>query len=400
MELDVIADIARTTPSKIVLVVMDGLGGLPHPETGKTELETAHTPTMDRLASEGICGLLDPVAPGITPGSAPGHLALFGYDPLRFTVGRGILEALGIDFDLKEGDVAARGNLCTVDREGTITDRRAGRIATERCTEMCRLLDGMEIEGTTVLVTAVKEHRLAAVFRGEGLSGALTGSDPQQEGLAPRKVAALDAASRRTAYIANEFLARAATILADHHPTNMVLLRGFAQYPKLPPMGQVYKLKAAAIAAYPMYRGLAKVVGMEVLDTGPGIEDEVATLVESYDGYDFFFLHVKETDSAGEDGDFERKVRVIEEVDRHLPGIVALEPDVMVITADHSTPAAMASHSWHPVPCLLRSRLCRRDQVTQFSEAACRAGGLGTLPATSLMPLAMANAGKLDKYGA
>ncbi len=395
-----IKEIARPTPSKIVLLVIDGLGGLPHPETGRTELETANTPNLDRLAREGICGLVDPVGSGITPGSAPGHLALFGYDPLEFSVGRGVLEALGIDFELGEGDVAARGNFCTVDANGVISDRRAGRISSEMCAELCRPLDGVSIQGVVIIVTPVREHRFVAVFRGLGLSAALGDSDPQQEGLKPRIVTALSPEATKAADIANKFIAGARTTLASHHPANMVLLRGFARYPDFPKMSEVYKIRPAAIASYPMYRGLARVVGMDVLATGTTIEDEFYTLANHYDSYDFFFIHIKGTDSAGEDGDFHRKASIIEEVDRALPRLIDLNPDVIVVTADHSTPSVLKGHSWHPVPFLLRSPWCRPDGVAEFSESACISGALGRLPATDVMPLALANALKLAKFGA
>lgn len=398
--LDQIREIVSPTQSKIVLLVIDGLGGLPHPETGRTELESAKTPNLDRLAREGICGMIDPIRPGITPGSAPGHLALFGYDPLRFVVGRGMLEALGIDFELKAGDVAARGNFCTIDESGLITDRRAGRLPTQRCSELCRLLDGMNIEGVAILVSPVREHRFVAVFRGEGFLSALSDSDPQREGLSPRDVIAHSSQAEKAASIANEFIAQARATLADRYPANMVLLRGFAHYPDFPKMNEVFSLKPAAIAPYPMYRGLAKVVGMEVLPTGATFEEQLSTLAEHYDSYDFFFLHVKETDIAGEDGDFARKLMVIEEVDRALPRLIDLNPDVIIVTADHSTPAVLKGHSWHPVPFLLRSKLCRPDGVVEFSEMECISGALGRFPATDVMPLALANALKLKKFGA
>jgi len=395
-----IGEIARSTPSKIVLLVMDGLGGLPHPETGQTELESAKTPNLDRLAREGICGMIDPVSPGITPGSAPGHLALFGYDPLKFTVGRGVLEALGIDFDLEPGDVAARGNFCTMDANGIITDRRAGRIPTERCTQLCQLLDRVSINGVAVFVSPVKEHRFVVVFRGPGLSSELGDSDPQREGLPPKPVSPLSTEAAKAAGIANEFIAKAKATLADSYPANMVLLRGFAHYPDFPKMSEVFRLKPAAIAAYPMYRGLARVVGMELLPTGTAIEDEFSALVQHYHSYDFFFVHVKQADTAGEDGDFERKVRIIEEVDSALPKLIDLDPDVTIVTADHSTPAVLKGHSWHPVPFLLNSKWCRRDAVEEFSERACVSGALGRFPATEVMPLALAHALKLTKFGA
>lgn len=397
---NLIKEISRSSPTKIVLLVIDGLGGLPHPKTGKTELETASTPNLDQLATKGICGLSDPISPGVTPGSAPGHLALFGYDPLEFSIGRGVLEAMGIDFDLRPGDIAARGNFCTMDKAGLVTDRRAGRISTEKCTELCRLLDGMEIKGVKLFVLPVREHRFIAVFRGEELAPEVSDSDPQQTGVAPRAVTALNPQADMMANIANKFIAQAKIALAKHHPANMVLLRGFSQRPHLPTMPEIYKLKPAAIAGYPMYRGLAKLVGMQVLETGAAVKDEFATLKQNYADYDFFFLHIKGTDSAGEDGDFDRKVKLIEEVDKALPGLTSLDPDVIVITGDHSTPALLKGHSWHPLPVILYSKWCRPDRVGEFSESACILGGLGRFPATQIMPLAMANALKLTKFGA
>ena len=399
-DLELIRTITKPSPAKIVLLVIDGLGGLPHPQTGKTELETASTPNLDQLAAEAICGLTDPVSPGITPGSAPGHLALFGYNPLCFTIGRGVLEALGVDFDLKQGDVAARGNFCTVDEAGLVIDRRAGRISTEKCVELCQLLDGETIDDVKVFVSPVKEHRFIAVFRGERLDPDISDSDPQQTGVAPQPITALAPQADRAASIANRFVARAKATLAGHHPANMILLRGFSQLAQFPTMGEVYKLKPAAIASYPMYRGLSKLVGMEVLETGASIEDEIATLKRGYASHDYFFMHIKGADSAGEDGDFDRKVRVIEEVDKALPSLIDVKPDVIVVTGDHSTPALLKAHSWHPVPVLLRSKQCRPDKVNRFSESACSSGGLGRLPATQIMLLAMANALKLTKFGA
>jgi 2,3-bisphosphoglycerate-independent phosphoglycerate mutase len=398
--LNLIKEISTTSPTKIVLLVIDGLGGLPLAKTGRTELETANTPNLDQLASKGICGLIDPVGPGITPGSAPGHLALFGYDPLEFNIGRGVLEAMGIDFDLKPQDIAARGNFCTLNEAGLVTDRRAGRISTEKCAELCQLLDGLTIEGVKLLVCPVREHRFAVVFRGKGLAPEVSDSDPQQMGVEPKAITALKPQADMMAKIANQFLAQAKKILAEQHPANMVLLRGFSQRPELPTMGEIYKLKPAAIAAYPMYRGLAKLVGMQVLETGASIKEELAALKESYADHDFFFLHIKGTDSAGEDGDFDRKVSIIEEIDKALPGLISLAPDVIVVTGDHSTPALLKGHSWHPLPIVLYSEWCRPDKVSEFSEQACISGGLGRFQATQVMPLAMAHALKLSKFGA
>jgi len=399
-QLSLIRDLSIKTDSKIILVVLDGLGGLPHPDTGKTELETANIPHLDALAAAGVCGLSDPVMPGITPGSGPGHLSLFGYDPIQYLIGRGVLEALGINFDLKPGDVAARGNLCTLDENGIIIDRRAGRVATQQSRQIAELLNGMEFNGTKVIVEPVKDHRLVAVFRGEGLSDNVTDSDPQLVGVAPLPVTATAPPAKRMADIANRFLDTAKEILAGHHPANGLLLRGFSQKPNFPSFKEIYKLESCAIASYPMYRGLARVVGMTVVKTGPDLADEIETLKSNYNNFDFFFLHVKATDAAGEDGDFKRKVSAIEEFDFHLPKITSLQPDVLIVTSDHSTPAALGSHSWHPVPVALYSRYCRPDNVRRFNETASLIGGLGRIPACQLMPLAMANALKLEKYGA
>jgi len=395
-----IKDIAKPSPAKIVLVVIDGLGGLPHPDTGKTELETAKTPNLNRLAREGICGLIDLVGPGITPGSAPGHLALFGYNPVNLNIGRGVLEALGIDYDLHPDEIAARGNFCTVDEAGLVADRRAGRIPTEQCTELCQLLDGLAIDDVALSVRPVREHRFVVIFGGGGLSPDVSDSDPLQIGMAPKTISAMRPEAKRMANIANQFVGLAKAPLVKHHPANMIVLRGFSRYPQLPTMKEGYKLKPAAIASYPMYRGLAKLAGMEILYTGTSVEDELMTLKQNYSDYDFFFIHVKGADAAGEDGDFPRKVTIIEGIDRALADLISMEPDVIVVTGDHSTPAVLKGHSWHPVPILLYSKWCRRDKVNQFAESACISGGLGRFPAAQIMPLAMANALKLNKFGA
>jgi 2,3-bisphosphoglycerate-independent phosphoglycerate mutase len=398
--LELMRELSQSSPSKIVFFVLDGLGGLPHPQTGRTELEIASTPNLDRLAAKGICGLAEVVGAGITPGSGPGHLALFGYDPLRFTIGRGVLEAVGIDFALEPGDIAARGNFCTVDEAGLVTDRRAGRISNEKCTELCQLLDGMVIDGVETLVRPVREHRFVVAFRGGRLNAEVTDSDPQQTGVAPKAVTALEQKAASLAYVANKFIGLAKKILAEQYPANMVLLRGFSHLPELPSMADIYKLKTAAIAVYPMYKGLARMIGMEILKTETNIDEEFATLKQNYAEHDFFYLHVKQLDSAGEDGDFDRKVKAVEEFDRALTDAIGLEPDVMVVTGDHSTPATLRGHSWHPVPVLLYSKWCRPSRADKFSESSCLFGGLGHFPATRIMSLAMAHALKLTKFGA
>ncbi|MCL2150263.1 MAG: 2,3-bisphosphoglycerate-independent phosphoglycerate mutase [Dehalococcoidia bacterium] len=397
---ELVRDLAISTSSKIVLLVIDGLGGLPDPSTGQTELESAHTPNLDRLARTGNCGLTRPVGPGITPGSAPGHLGLFGYDPMAYVIGRGVLEALGVGFELEQGDVAARGNFCTVDTGGKITDRRAGRLSSDESTHLCEGLDGQEIDGVRLMVRPVKEHRCILVLRGSKLDARLSDTDPQQPGMTPLPTTALTPEAERTARVVNEFLRQTQIRLGNCHPANMLLLRGFSERPRLPGFNEVYRLKPAAVASYPMYRGLAKVLNMDVLSTGPTISDEINTVKQGYADHDFFFLHVKGADAAGEDGDFARKVAVIEEIDRLLPEITALSPDVLAVAGDHATPATIKGHSWHDVPCLISSRWCRPDGLAKFGETECLKGSLGIMSATALMPLVMAHGQKLTKYGA
>lgn len=397
---DIIAQVAHSTPSKIIFLVIDGLGGLPHPDTGKSELETANTPNLDKLASEAMCGLTDPIAPGITPGSGPGHLALFGYDPVKYLIKRGVLEATGIGLDLREKDLAARGNFCTIDKDGKIIDRRAGRIPTEESQLLCQELDKIQLSGVGVEVHAVRDHRFAVIFHGDNLSEDITATDPQTINSSPLPVRALNPGAQHTAIVINWFVEMSRGALDGRSSANMIMLRGFSKRPNLPSMSQLYKLKPAAIAIYPMYRGVARLLGMEVLESGMTFKEEVETLTKHYKEFDFFYIHFKGADTAGEDGNFDAKVQALEELDQCLPQLIDLQPEVFVVAGDHSTPATFAAHSWHPVPFLLRSRWGRKDGVTQFTEPACATGILGRFPATEIMPWVLAYAEKLAKYGA
>ncbi len=400
IEHDLIRDLAEKNASKIVLLVADGLGGLPMEAGGRTELEAALTPNLDRLAARGTSGSSVPVLPGITPGSGPGHLGLFGYDPLEFRIGRGALEATGIGFELGPDDVAVRGNFCTLDAAGTITDRRAGRIPSEESFRVVERLQAVTVPGVEVFVRPVKEHRFVVVFRGEGLSGAVADTDPQATGVPPLEPRPLDAAAARTAEVAAEFVRRARGILADEPQANGMVLRGFAARPDLPSYADLYGLRAAAIAVYPMYKGLARLAGMTLVGEATSLAEQLDLLAEHWNDYDFFFLHFKYTDSTGEDGAFAAKVKRIEELDAALPRIEALGPDVLIVTGDHSTPSLLKSHSWHPVPTLLAAGTCRPDGLAGFPERECLRGGLGMFPAKHLMLLAMAHAQRLGKYGA
>ncbi|MFK7779145.1 MAG: 2,3-bisphosphoglycerate-independent phosphoglycerate mutase [Gimesia sp.] len=390
----------KKNDSKIVLLVADGLGGLPLKPGGKTELETANTPNLDALAKQGTLGRSIPVLPGITPGSGPGHLGLFGYDPLEFNIGRGVLEALGIDFELGPDDVAIRGNYCTLDDDGKITDRRAGRIASEIGEALCKKLDTIEIPGVELFVRHVKEYRLVIVIRGKGLGGNINDTDPQKTGVPPLEPVGENEASQKTAEICKEFLKQAAVILKDDQPANLLTMRGIAMLPKIPTFEEIYGTRAAAIAVYPMYRGLARLVSMDVQDAGQTLESQMDCLEKIWDDYDFFFVHYKYTDSTGEDGNFEAKVAKTEEVDTCIPRINALKPDVLIVTGDHSTPAKMKAHSWHPVPVLLSAENARFDACQSFGETECIQGGLGQFEAKYLMSMVMAHAGRLEKYGA
>lgn len=386
--------------SKIVMLVADGLGGLPLQPGGKTELETACTPNLDRLAQRGVCGLSIPVKPGITPGSGPGHLGLFGYDPLKYQIGRGALEATGIGFELGPRDVAARGNFCTLDGQGNIADRRAGRISSEESAPLAVKLREVSIPGVEVFVEPVKEHRFVVVFRGDGLHGEVHDTDPQATGVPPLAAVARDAQSKRTAEVAAEFIRQACMLLAGQAKANGLTLRGFSPRPQLPSYEEVYGLRACAIAVYPMYKGLARLVGMQVVGKPQTLAEEVELLQQNYADFDFFFLHYKYTDSSGEDGAFDAKVKRIEEFDAAIAPIIALEPDVLIVTGDHSTPSLLRSHSWHPVPTVLTSNCCRTDACTGFNESECLRGGMGQIEAMYLMPLALANAHRLGKFGA
>ena len=399
-QIDLMKELHVNSDKKILMLVLDGLGGLPN-ESGKTELEAARTPYMDRLCRDSICGLSTPISMGITPGSGPGHLGLFGYDPLEYQIGRGVLEALGIGLKLTPMSLAARGNFCTLDPvSGVITDRRAGRIATQKCAELVEKLKTITLEGISIVVEPVKDYRFALILEGDGLEEGLSETDPQKTGLKPLKVEPLHAGAKKSAQLLNAWVERAFDVLKNEKPANGCTLRGIAKDPGLPSYKEVYGLKSCAIATYPMYKGLARLVGMQVLEAGDTVASEVKTLKDVWSEYDFFFFHVKKTDSAGEDGNFDAKVKVIEEVDALMPEIMSLNPDVVIISGDHSTPAALKSHSWHELPVLLYAKNIRKDDVVQFGERACMAGGLGHIHHVDLMPLLMAHADKLTKYGA
>ena len=396
----IVKELAAKNEKKIVLLVMDGLGGLPRESGGKTELETARTPNLDALAARSECGLHLPIGFGITPGSAPGHLALFGYNPLEFPIGRGVVAAMGIGFPMKAGDVAARLNFATLDDAGAISDRRAGRIPTEKCAELCTLLKDVSIKGVEVFVRPVKDYRAVVVFRGSGLCDAVADTDPQAMGIAPLDPVPTQDKGKRTAEVAAEFVSQCRKILARQHPANGVLLRGFAELPHVPSMRDLYSLTPLAVAVYPDYKGVARIVGMDVAEDLADLDGQAQALADRWAQHDFFFVHHKYTDSRGEDGDFDAKVKEIEKVDAFLPKVLALKPDVLIVTGDHSTPALAKAHTAHPVPFLINALETRPQGVTKFGERECARGGWGIIAGEMLIRVALSYAGKLKKFGA
>ena len=397
---DTVRGLAMKSGTKIVLLVLDGLGGLPREPGGATELETARTPNLDALAARSECGLHLPIGFGITPGSAPGHLSLFGYDPLAYPIGRGVVAAMGIGFPMQAGDVAARLNFATLDAAGAISDRRAGRIPTEKCAELCGQLKAVKIKGVEVFVRPVKDYRAVVVFRGRGLSDAVADTDPQASGVPPLDPVPADEKARHTAEVAKEFVTQARKILASQTPANGILLRGFAELPHIPSMKDLFALDPLAVAVYPDYQGVARLVGMEVVEDLADLDAQAKALASGWAAHDFFFVHHKYTDSRGEDGDFDAKVKEIEKVDAFLPRILELKPDVLIVTGDHSTPAVAKAHTSNPVPFLVNAPWVRPDGVKKFGERECARGSWGVVPGTVLLRIALSLAGKLKKYGA
>ncbi|EDP74753.1 2,3-bisphosphoglycerate-independent phosphoglycerate mutase [Hydrogenivirga sp. 128-5-R1-1] len=407
--MDALEGLIEKNDSKILLLVLDGIGGLPV-DKGRTELELASTPNLDALAKDSALGMHIPVDYGITPGSGPGHLGIFGYDPLEYRIGRGILEALGLGLEVRNTDVAIRGNYATVeyvDGKPIVKDRRAGRIPTEENRRITKKIQEnlREIEGVEVIVAPGMEHRTAIVLRfpeplPEG-SDEIGDTDPQEVGKVPLEPRGRNPNAQRVAEVVKKFIDKVAEILKDEPKANYLLLRGFSQKPNIPTMEERFGVRPCCIAVYPMYKGLASLVGMELIEfEGNTLKDEIDTLSKVWSEYDFFFVHVKKTDSYGEDGNWKGKVSVIEEFDRHLPEFLKLKPEVVAITGDHSTPSLLKGHSWHPVPLLIHSPYVLGGTSSRFTERECLKGELGILPAKKIINLLLANAHRLKKYGA
>jgi len=407
MNLDALySELTLKTDAKLVLLVLDGLGDLATREqNNQTPLEAAATPNLDALAKDSAQGRMIPVAPGITPGSGPGHLGLFGYDPLEFQVGRGVIEALGLGLELRAGDVAARANFCTLNDKGIVTDRRAGRIDTSVCEELCALLSEKvkKIGDAQVIIKPGKGHRFVVLFRGKGLEGPLTDADPHREGLPVPKVAPSNPKSvkaKKAAKLVADFYKAALPVISKRKPANGFLLRGIAHQPAIPTFQERYRLRPGCIAVYPMYKGLAQLVGMTKLEGPQTIAEQFERYVAEYDNYDYFFIHFKYTDMYGEDGNFDGKRKAIEELDAALPILLQKKPDVLAVTGDHSTPCLVKGHSWHPQPVLLHSACSGSDKLDRFTETDANGGSLGVFEAKYLIRLMQANAKMFDKFGA
>ncbi len=396
---DTYQQLARPGPGKLILLVIDGLGGLAHPRTGLTELEAARTPNLDALAGNAATGLSVPIGPGITPGSGPGHLALFGYDPIANNIGRGALSAIGIGLGLGDGDLGVRLNFCTLDGDGNVADRRAGRIPSQLNRQLVAELSDHDI-GCPYELATESAHRAVLVLRGGGFSDAVRETDPQTVGVPPLTPEALRPDAGETAAVLTRFLEVVGERIGPRQPANFVLMRGYATRPRLAPLTETWQIKGACAALYPMYKGLAAIAGMDILDTGDTFPGQLQAVAAAWDDYDFFFVHYKASDAAGEDGDWEAKSRAIEDVDAGLPQLLGLGPAAIAVTGDHSTPAALRQHSWHPVPLLIAGQQALPDRVDSFGERACAAGGLGHLPARAVLPTLLATAGRLVKFGA
>jgi 2,3-bisphosphoglycerate-independent phosphoglycerate mutase len=402
MDNSILDQLSIYNDSKIVFLICDGISGLRMGDRPGTEMQIASLPNLDELAKASVCGLLDPILPGVTPGSGPAHFGLFGYDPIQYNIGRGVLSAAGVGFELTDRDLAARVNFCTVDPEGNVTDRRAGRIASELGVRLCqKIVDNVKVPaGYEFFFQPEKEHRAVLVLRGDNLKDALQETDSQQVGVPPLRLDPIAPEAEHTATLLKEILSQIREILADEHPANMILLRGFAKHRKYPSLKDRFKLRSLAIANYPMYRGIASLLGMDLNPVTPDIPTQIDVLETKFSEYDFFFIHIKYPDARGEDGDFDGKIKILEEVDQIVPRIRNLRPEVLVVTGDHSTPSKMKTHSWHPVPVILNSDIARVDLVDKFDEISCISGGLGRQPSMHLMGLALAHANRLVKFGA
>ncbi|ENN96071.1 cofactor-independent phosphoglycerate mutase [Methanocaldococcus villosus KIN24-T80] len=404
---------------KIIIFIIDGLGDRPN-EKGETPLKIAKKPTMNRIAEEGICGLMNAIDIGIRPGSDTAHLAILGYDPYKVYTGRGPLEAFGLGLDLKEGDIAFRCNFATVDDNFIVKDRRAGRLDFETAKILEKEIDGLEIDGVKVIFRS-KGYRGALVLRGEGLDYMVTDADPHKDNVKVEEVKPLRKEAEKTAEILNKLLKIIYNKLKDHPvnierekkglpPANIILPRGAGIVPKVEKFYEKYKMKGAVICGTALIKGIGKMLGLDVIEVegangtpNSNIMGKAKALLNNLDKYDFFLINVKAADEAGHDGKFELKKEIIEKIDNMLSYIfenINKDSVYFVLTGDHSTPIEVKDHSADPVPIVIWGKSVRKDDVKEFDEFACAKGGLHWIKGEHVMRILLDLTNRNEKFGA
>ena len=408
---------------KGIIFVIDGMGDRPMKELGdKTPLESANTPSMDKMVTEGITGIMDTIRPGVRPGSDTAHLTLLGYDPYEVYTGRGPFEAAGVDLDVEPGDIAFRCNFETADDDLTITDRRAGRI-NSRTDEIADTINQMKIDDNVEIIFKESDaHRGVLVLRGEGLSDKITDADPKHEGNKPKIVKPLDDSdeAKYTADVVNQFVNKSYEMLKDHpvnieriengeHPANIVLPRGVGAVPQITPFEEKYGLKGACVAETGLIQGIAKLAGMDIIHV-PGATGGINTDIDSVhkhiidtvksDKYDFILVNVDGADEAGHDGDTIGKRDFIEKIDPIMKDLDAMDDIVLFVTADHSTPVSIMDHSGDPVPVFLKAPGLRVDDVTEYGERAAAKGGLCRIRGSDVIYIIRDLMNEMPKFGA
>ncbi len=398
---------------KIVFIVFDGLADRPIKELGnKTPLEVANKPNLDELAKRGVNGLLDIISPGKRIGSDVAHLSILGYDPYKYYTGRGPLEASGIGLELDSNDVAFRANFATVSEDFTVIDRRAGRIK-EGTKELEKAINEIDI-GVDFIFKASVAHRGALVLKGKGLSDKVSDTDPHEVGVKVMEAKPLENTkeAKRTAEIINEFTKKVHEVLNNHRvnverakrglpKANIVLLRGAGRTPKLEPFEKRYGIKGACIAKTAIIKGIARLLGMEVIDSKEDFLERGKQIFEALNRNDFVLLNIKEPDEAGHDGNYEKKIKIIEEADKMIGMFLDyVEENYLVVLSDHTTPVSFRDHTGDEVPVLIAGPEVRSDDVTTFSERSVYKGYLNRIRALDLMTYMLNLTNRLEKYGA
>jgi 2,3-bisphosphoglycerate-independent phosphoglycerate mutase len=397
---------------KILMIILDGASD--RPVNGITPLQHAETPNLDEIASLGISGIIDPIAPGIRPGSDVAHLSLLGYDPYEVYTGRGPFEAAGVGIDVKPGDIAFRCNFATVDN-GIAVDRRAGRIRGTK--ELAKAIGEVKIDDVEIIFKGSTEHRAAMVIRGDGLSQDVIPNDPAEDGRHVCKIEAINPEAERTAKILNKFVEETEKILEEHEinrerrekgepPANYILFRGVGEAPKLERFDERYGLKGGVIAAVALVIGIGRMCGMEYIKTEGATGDvhsdvrmKMKNAVRALEDHDFILMNIKGTDEMGHDGDFLGKSDFIQRIDESLAEIMDIGA-LVVITADHSTPVSVGGHSADPVPVVMKGEGVRVDDVKAYDEISSAKGGLLRIRGMNLLPILADLTNRAKKFGA